>query len=144
MLWVWLCSITLFHCSVIMHSFQPKKFQILPHFTSYLGHIHFKALIGFALCVSRTKGHSFLKIWDISVGGACSQWKELALVMRKCLPFLIIDANSPIDSISIMVYACLSIVLLPTQIRGAKTFVFYLQVDFMMMPYTHSIIITAN
>ena len=29
--------------------------------------------------------------------GACSQWKELALVMRKCLPFLIIDANSPID-----------------------------------------------
>ena len=23
--------------------------------------------------------------------------KELALVMRKCLPFLIIDANSPID-----------------------------------------------
>ena len=45
-LWIWLRSIILFHCSVIIHSFQ---------------------------------------------------WKELALVMRNGLPFLIIDANSPID-----------------------------------------------
>ena len=38
----------------------------------------------------------YIQIWDIFCG-ACSQWKELALVMRKCLPFLIIDVNSPID-----------------------------------------------
>ena len=38
----------------------------------------------------------FIQIWDLFYG-ACSHWKELALVMRKCLPFLIIDANSPID-----------------------------------------------
>ena len=40
------------------------------------------------------KAHSFL-IWGIFCGSCSSQWKELALVMRKCLPFLIIDANSP-------------------------------------------------
>ena len=51
--------------------------------------------VGFALHVSRTI-RVFIQIWDIFCG-ACSQWKELALVMRKCLPLLIIDANSPID-----------------------------------------------
>ena len=45
--------IALFHCSVIMHSFQ-KLFQILANFSSY---VHFKTFIGFALRVSRTKGY---------------------------------------------------------------------------------------
>ena len=39
------------------------------------------------------KAHTFL-IWGI-FSGSYSQWKELALVMRKCLPFFIIYANSP-------------------------------------------------
>ena len=35
-------------------------------------------------------------IWDIFCW-ACCQWRELALVIRKILLFLIIDANLPID-----------------------------------------------
>ena len=76
-----------------MHSLKKKKnLSDFAHFTSY---VHFKTLIGFALRVSRTKGYSFKS--GTFFCGACSQWKELALVMIKCLPFLIIDANSPID-----------------------------------------------
>ena len=49
----------------------------------------------------------FIQIWDIFCG-ACSQWKELALVMRKCLPFLIIYANSPSLESALGVFDALS------------------------------------
>ena len=73
-----------------MHSFQKKMFQILPHFTSYVQKNPHRICTA---CIQDKR--VFIQIWDIFCG-ACSQWKELALVMRKCLPFLIIDANSPI------------------------------------------------
>ena len=44
-LWVWFGGITLFHFSVIMHSFQ-KLFQILAKSSIY---VHFKTFIEFAL-----------------------------------------------------------------------------------------------
>ena len=63
-----------------MHSFQ----KIVPDFATF-----------HQLCTCIQDKRIFIQIWDIFCG-ACSQWKKLALVMRKCLPFLIIDANSPI------------------------------------------------
>ena len=56
--------------------------------------VHYKTFIEFTLSVSRTKVYSF-QIWDIFVDLAVSELSELALVMRKCLPFFIIDTNSP-------------------------------------------------
>ena len=44
------------------------------------------------------KAHTFL-IWGFFCG-SCSEWKDLALVMKKCLPFLIINANSRIRAVT--------------------------------------------
>ena len=82
-------GIAVFHFSVIMHSFQKKWFQILAHFYSY---VQIKNGIEFALSVWAQR--PWFLFWDIFCW-ACSQWRELALVTRKFLPFLIIDANSP-------------------------------------------------
>ena len=69
-LWVWLCSINLFHCSVIMHSF----WKIVSDFATF--HQLCTFLNPHRVCtgVSRTKG-AFIQIWDIFCG-ACSQWEN--------------------------------------------------------------------
>ena len=86
--WVWLCSITLFHCSVIVHSFQ----KIVSEFATFHQLPTFKTLIGFALRVSRTI-RVFIQIWDIFLWSLQSMG-ELASIMRKGRHFLITNANS--------------------------------------------------
>ena len=63
-----------------MHSFQLEKkmFQILPHFTSYM-YILKPSVIGFALHVPRTKGHSFksgTSFVELAVNGRIGIYNE--------------------------------------------------------------------
>ena len=83
---IWLHSSLSFFC---YHAFFSKKmFQILANSSTYI----LKPSLS-VHWVYDNKAHTLL-IWGIFCG-SCSQLKELALVIRKYLPFLIIDANSP-------------------------------------------------
>ena len=87
----WHSSLSLF----CYHAFFSKKlFKILAYFSSYM-HVctlNFKNLHRVCTACIQDK-RLFIQIWDI-LCEACSQWGELASIMRKGRPFLITNANS--------------------------------------------------
>ena len=83
-----MCFIWWHSCLLFFHYyafFSQSGFRF-GHFL-HLHYVHYKTFIGFALNVYQEKGYSF-RMWDIFCG-ACSQWGEIASIMRKGRHFLI-------------------------------------------------------
>ena len=93
-LWAKFGVITVFHCSVITHWFQKFVSDLGTFFQLCTNKIPIEFALG-----DEHKRLAFL-IWDIFCW-ACCQWRELALVIRKVLLFLIIHVDLLISPLTV-------------------------------------------